>query len=137
MEDLNSDVEYAGLLLDCLNDETMPLVDFDEMKEWIGRQQNLLKTFEEARIELEILRDDYQKRIAGMVKAIAVTDRHRDRYQAALQLVDELQSMSGEDLINCYRRTSARFRDMFPTSLGGTLARAGRSGRKSDLSVYK
>jgi hypothetical protein len=44
--------------------------------------------------------------------------------------------LSGEELVAFYRRTSARFRDMFPTSFG-PRAQPTLRPKRSDMSVYK
>lgn len=128
--------DYVAVLLDCLDADGMSLIDFDELRDWIEQQLGRNEASETVEAELNCLRDDYQKRIAGMIKAIAVADRKGDRYESALQLIEDLPSMTSAELTDCYRRTSARFRDMFPTSLGQYLTRSNKHNPR-DLSVYK
>ena len=134
MDKTNTDVEYAGQLLHNLNEMEMSLVDFDEMKTWIAEQMKRAERLEVLEGELQTLKDDYTGRIAGMLRAIAVTDRGRPGREASLQLIDSLPSMPIPELVDCFNMISARFRDVFPPNLLRPRRRAGRPG---DLSVYK
>jgi hypothetical protein len=67
---------------------------------------------------LELLRSDYLSRIAGMVKAIAAVERSNDKASEAVVYLENLNGMSAGELIEEYRRTSARFRSAFPTTFG-------------------
>ena len=64
------------------------------------------------------LRDDYEKRIGGMIKAVAAVDRKRDGWEEALALAEELPALSVEKLLKTYQRVAARIRDSFPGSFG-------------------
>ena len=77
-----------------------------------------LQRIEKAESELELLRSDYLNRIAGMVKAIAAVERSHDKATEAVAYLENLNVMSSGELIEEYRRTSARFRSAFPTTFG-------------------
>ena len=77
-----------------------------------------LQLAEKAESELELLRTDYLSRIAGMVKAIAAVERSHDKATEAVAYLENLIEMSAGELIEEYRRTSARFRSAFPTTFG-------------------
>ena len=77
-----------------------------------------LQRAEKTESELELLRSDYLSRIAGMVKAIAAVERSNDKASEAVVYLENLNGMSAGELIEEYRRTSARFRSAFPTTFG-------------------
>lgn len=83
----------------------------------------MLRRAEKAEFELSLLRADYSNRIAGMVKAIAAVARSYDKAAEAVGYLEKLSDLSAAELIEEYRRTSARFRSAFPTTFGlGPLA---------------
>ncbi|MGH8015157.1 MAG: hypothetical protein ACREBV_03105, partial [Candidatus Zixiibacteriota bacterium] len=61
---------------------------------------------------------DYINRIGGMVKAVAAVERSHDKAADAVIYLESLSSMSAAELIEQYRRTSAKFRSAFPSSFG-------------------
>ncbi len=137
MEKSNSHSTYVAELAASLDDDHLSLLDFDRLKAWLGEIAPILKSSEAAGVELVLLREDYIARVSGMVKAIAVADRKHSRYETALALIESLPSMSAADLVDCYRRTSARFRDCFPASFTNQLEPHPRAGRTAEYSDYK
>jgi hypothetical protein len=109
---------YIQELLGQLQGDQLPLIDFDQLRRWLLASATLLEEAASVRATAELLRKDYEVRIAGMLKGIAAADRKRNGMDEALQVVEQLPSMSGEQLIACYRHTAARFRDAFPASFG-------------------
>jgi len=77
-----------------------------------------LERAEKAELELGLLRTDYLSRMAGMVKAIAAIERSHNKATEAVAYLENLNAMSAGELIEEYRRTSARFRSAFPTTFG-------------------
>ncbi|HUV29493.1 MAG TPA: hypothetical protein VMY05_00180 [Acidobacteriota bacterium] len=137
MENGKSHTDYVTELLETLNDESMSLIDFDRLREWLSRMARVQDDRRELKEQLEHLRSDYEQRIGGMVKAMAALDRRQDSWPEALTLVESLQSMPAGELVSCYRRVAARFRDCFPASFG-LLRQSGRPGSsRQDVSVYK
>ncbi len=53
-----------------------------------------------------------------MVKAIAAVERSRERAAESIGYLESLNEMCAGELIEEYRRVSARFRSAFPTSFG-------------------
>lgn len=137
MEQSNRHRAYAAELMASLDDDHLSLVDFDRLKMWLAEIGPRLESLDSVRTDLELLRRDYIGRIGGMVKAIAVADRKGNRYESALALIDSLESMPTSDLIDCYRKTCARFRDCFPASFGGPMEFRRAPGRPKELSDYK
>ena len=145
MENHSKHSAYVKELVDSLTDDKISLVDFDRLKQWLAETATVFDEVRQARDESDLLRQDYVSRIGGMVKAIAVVNRHPGQWENALTYVENLPSLSAGELIEEYRKTSARFRDAFPTSLlvgrqagfGLALDRKRGAGGLKDLSVYK
>jgi hypothetical protein len=125
-----------------LSPQSLSCIDFDALRAWLqaastklvqvsqldqqhAEQLQLIRD-EQNRLgdSYQLLRDDYQARIVGMLKAIAVagstrsssrTETSRDHDSLSV-LLDSLATMPADDLIRCYRKTSACFRDHFPGS---------------------
>jgi hypothetical protein len=100
------------------HNEQLPVIDFDRLTNLLTQQAGELRTLTKVRQEAEILRADYESRIGGMLKAIALADRKRERIDEALEMVESLATMSSTELVASYRQISARLRDCFPTSFG-------------------
>lgn len=118
MENDNLSPEYLEKIMNSLNNDELSTIDFDQLGRMLDNLSGQLDDQITAAQELSLIKDDYRKRIGGMVKAIAAVDRKRDALDQALAAISDLQEMSCQDLITCYQRTSARFRDCFPASFG-------------------
>ncbi len=132
---MNGNSNYLRETLDQLSDDQLPLIDFDKLRECLKISAQMLDEADSMQQSVSILRGDYEGRIAGMLKAMAAVDRKRGGIDEALKAVESLGGLTGEELVSCYRRTAARFRDTFPTSFGflnGTIAH-----RPERLNEYK
>ena len=118
MEKNENDIDYLTEVVVLIDEATMARIDFDELKSRLASLHDRLEAQETLAPEYALLRDDCERRIAGMAKAIAAVDRKRDRMEEALALVEELPGLTSADLLQTYRRTAARFRDSFPGSFG-------------------
>jgi hypothetical protein len=96
----------------------LPYLDFDQLRHWLLAASQKCRTANQHEHDLQLLREDYQARITGMLKAIAIAERSRSRLDSLADLIDSLGRMSVEDLILCYRKTGAIFRDHFPGAIG-------------------
>jgi len=123
-------------LLKSLDERSMALIDFDRVKICIQEMSARTRNYESLIEGVQTLRDDYTGRMAGMLKALAAVDRKRDSWAQALDLVERLSSMTAAELVSCYHKISARFRDAFPASFGLPSERRSESGLK-DLSQFK
>ena len=137
MENHNKQSAYVKELVDSLTGDKVSFIDFDQLKEWLAEVAPILDKIDQLREEIGLLRLDYISRIGGMVKAIAAVNRHPDGWENALTYLENLPSFSAGELIEEYRKTSARFRDAFPTSFGVALDRKRGADGLKDLSVYK
>lgn len=125
------DPAEGARLADQLCSRDIPTLDFDSLAAWLRaasehlrqlthEKENYLalaRSAQQIEHDLSLLRDDYRARITGLLKAIAVADNSRTRHDALTEIINSLSTMSAEELIACYRRTSAIFRDHFPTTL--------------------
>ena len=118
MEKTKNDIDYLSEVVKLIDEVTLPQIDFDELKARLSTVGRHLNVQDELATEYTLLRDDYERRLAGMTKAIAAVDRKRDRMEEALALIDDLPTLSSARLLQTYRRVTARFRDCFPGSFG-------------------
>lgn len=116
LTNLNEHIEQIVTLQENLRDENLSLVDFDQLEETLREQLLKLEQLSQLSDEVQILREDYESRIGGMAKAIAVADRTNGAMSRSAEIVSSLPTLSGADLVNCYHQIAARFRDMFPAS---------------------
>ncbi len=125
MEKNKSDIDYLGEVTQLIDASTMSQLDFDELARRLLAIRDALSAHEQLAVDHACLREEYQQRIAGMVKAIAAVDRKRDRWEEALALVEGLPALPVTGLLETYRRVAARFRDCFPGSFGLQMSRSG------------
>ncbi len=109
-------LEFVSRLSEQLRSEELSVIDFDQLQDQLkqlGRYLSEVGSFEE---ELDTLRADYQQRMAGMIKAIAVARRSDGSLEQALDQIETLASLSAADLVKNYKRVTSAFRDTFPAS---------------------
>jgi hypothetical protein len=112
------DRDYLGRLLEKLETGSMLKADREALRDRLQAIRDRLEAAETLAGEHACLREEYQQRLGGMVKAIAAVDRKRDRWEEAVALIEELPTLPAERLLQTYRRVAARFRDCFPGSFG-------------------
>lgn len=127
MEKIEMKIKLLQDTLGNLNENRLPLIDFDsladEMKEIIVLLETSTKeTIEQAKEE-QLLRQDYIGRISGMLKAVAAVKNNFEMAENIPEIIERLNSSSAAELLKYYRKTSAAFRDAFPTSFGLTSRR--------------
>ena len=128
--------EQARAFQELLAAERTEEIDFDRLAAWLREIVPVLSDAQKNVDSLVSLRQDYEGRIIGMAKAMAAVDRSGRGYEEAITSLGTLPQLSGEELVACYRRMSARFRDMFPTSFGLRLQPTKRA-KLTDVSVYR
>ena len=111
--------DYAARLAQQLNENDLSMIDFDDLRLRLEQYTARSSADDEIAEEHALLREDCQRRLAGMIKAIAAVERKRDSLESALTLVEELPSLKAAKLLQRYRQVSARFRDCFPASFAG------------------
>lgn len=125
------DPDEGARLAEQICSRDIPSIDFDSLATWLRAAGEHLRqltheheshhafarSVQQLEHDLNLLRDDYRARITGLLKAIAIADNSRTRHDALAEIINSLMTMSAEELIACYRRTSAIFRDHFPATL--------------------
>ncbi|MBN1212360.1 MAG: hypothetical protein JXA92_07260 [candidate division Zixibacteria bacterium] len=137
MEKDNQDKNYIVELLASLDERGLPLIDFDRLKQWLEMTASKWERYYRTLSELAVIREDYQQRVAGMVKALAAVDRKRDGWQQALELTESLNDMSARELVAAYRQTVIRFRDAFPASFGYLNSAPCKAAVHKNIEIYK
>ena len=137
MEKDNQDKSYIAELLASLDERGLSLIDFDRLRNWLESSSSRWEQYDRAASELTVIREDYVQRVAGMIKALAAVDRKRDGWKQALELIDSLDNMSGQELVEAYRKTAVRFRDAFPASFGYLNSATGTTLAAKDISHFK
>lgn len=130
--------EYLASVSQALQDESVALIDFDELSRQLSVAKNLLRDAASNAKELAALRGDYIDRISGMAKAVAATENRREESEELLAVCSALESVPVAELLTHYRRVSAKFRDTFPASFGLLRVRTGATGtKKRNYAEYK
>ncbi len=137
MENHNKHSAYVKELVNSLTGDNISFIDFDRLKDWLVETAPILTEVDQLREDIELMCQDYIGRIAGMTKAVAVVTRHPDGWESALAYLETLPSLSAGELIEQYRKTSARFRDTFPTTFGLLGDRKRGADGLKDLGVFK
>ena len=114
----NTDSEWLKTFVARLNAGDMSEIDFDEAATRLTALSEPVAHATATGDGYAMLREDYQSRIAGMIKAMAAVERSTDALAEAAHQIDELAALSAEELVALYRRTTVRFRRHFPTSYG-------------------
>lgn len=134
MENDNDVSALVDGILKAISADEISLIDFDRLSADLNRVRDAFTEMSSADADLACLRQDYQQRVSGMIKAIAAVDRKRERGKEALEMIESLPGLNAAALVHCYRTVSARFRDCFPASLG--LLRTG-NGRSDSTKVTR
>jgi hypothetical protein len=111
-------------------DESLELIDFDELRQTLGELASVASSYEEKSDELTRLRNDYRQRIIGMLKANLACRQNEEETELAARLSEE-SDIKAAELIRLYHQTAARFRDNFPNNFR-YLAQGGRQRRTGD-----
>jgi len=128
-----SDLAYIAELHETLAAEAVTEIDFDRLRLWLQQLGTALPELFRAREEARLLRDDYTHRISGMLKAIAVARSGCKVLGDAGELIERLPNAPAAELIESYRRVSARFRDAFPTSFGLITSRRAKAPARGEM----
>lgn len=113
-------------------DQEEDAISEEQVKEILYPELSLSQRIEKAESELKLLRNDVINRIAGMVKAMAAVERGHNKAAEAVSYLEKLPEKGAAELIEEYRRTSARFRSAFPSSFGlGTFYSGSLKGLKN------
>jgi len=124
------------LLVD-LDDHRLPPVDLDRLAEQLRLARDRIHCLTEQETELQLLREDYTARIAGMLKAVAVAERSEAGTLETTERIERLTQLSATDLIRQYRIAAARYRDAFPASFRPLTARTQNLPNQRRIEDYK
>jgi len=108
--------------VELIRDESLAVMDFDELCGRLEAASLMLGRLDRAEAELAVLRQDLTGRIAGMARASAVARGTRRDLETASELTERLPLMSARELVRCYGRVAARFRDTFPASMSAVTS---------------
>ena len=137
MADKPSELEYWTDLREQLSPASLARIDFDELDQRIERLVTDLPQLSQSLGDLAVLREEFEMRLAGMLKAIAAVERSRTSLESATCQIEQFPSLSAAELLKQHRATSARFRDLFPGSVVLKRQLAKRSDHTMELSKYK
>lgn len=137
MTNHNVDEALIERLLSDLGDRSLPPVDLDRLADQLRLALERIRKQAEQEAELQLLREDYIARIAGMLKAVAVAARSESGTMEAADRVEQLPNLSARDLVRQYRLAAARFRDAFPTSFRPFSGRAENLRNQRRIEDYK
>jgi len=137
LETVNEHQEYIAHLKELLVGENLSEIDFDRVAGWMDQLDCLLSEMGNRQAESDVLRGDLIDRLSGIVKAIVAVGDGRTELSGSLQYLESLKTMSAEELIEQYRRVSARFRDAFPTSFGLPVKLGRSSGVNTNPAEFK
>lgn len=118
-------LELIGNLEQALGsfDNPTGIIDMDSLPGVLSAAMTKLRELESLELSLNQLRanhaelrDDYQARIAAMLKSIAVASRKRDALPSAVDTVEQMSCLGVTELVALYYRTCAQFRSVFNAS---------------------
>jgi predicted DNA-binding protein (UPF0278 family) len=96
--------------------ERLDELDFDRLAEALQSATAEVNTLSQLKGELQMLKEEYRKRILGMLKGILASRQDEDSMMLAASLSGDIEDFSAEQLIRQYSRVAARFRSAFPAS---------------------
>ena len=92
-------------------------IDLDSINERLELSLNTLQELQTLERELILLKVDLVSRITSMERAIAVTVQSA-KYDESAGAPETSVALDATELLRRLQMTSARFRDVFPTSMG-------------------
>ena len=110
------DTEVLGSVRRSLESDRIELIDFDVLQDLLADLEDILKSHEKLSNELRFLKEEYGKRIVGMLKANLACRADADDVEKAARLSGDLSGVEARELVKLYSRTAARFRANFPSS---------------------
>ncbi len=119
-----------------LKSDKIETIDFDSLILSLENSSNLIDNFSRHQSDLNLLRDDYTGRIAGMAKAIAAASNRQSEMRELLDFVNSLEGFTAKQLLGAYRKIQAKFQDCFPASFGLLKNRNNQNIEKS-ISDFK
>jgi hypothetical protein len=101
---------------DNLINESLELIDFDQMQKVLTDFQNESAKYTEEKVELTFLKSEYCQRIVGMLKAITACRKDENNLELITSLSAEPNDFDATELVRIYNKTAVTFRSCFPAS---------------------
>lgn len=120
MEKIEKKIKLLQDTINNINESKLPFIDFNNLAAEMENIVELLEALSKGSSEEQLLRQDYIGRISGMLKAVAAVKNNFEMAENIQEIIERLNSSSAEELLKYYRKTSAAFRDAFPTSFALT-----------------
>ncbi len=136
MKEQKTENNMVSTIIDSLDNESIELINFDNLKTVMSDLQNTREAHEKISNELTFIKGEYRNRIIGMMKAVMACRRNESDTQILAALSDGIEDISAGELVKLYGRAAARFRDSFPASFK-YLTYPNRSAVQKDWSEHK
>ena len=106
-------IKSIGKALEC---EATELIDFDLLRKVLEDLPAIVEAGEKLQSELDFIKEEYRRRIVGMLKANMVCKPEADDMEMAARVSGDISRIDASDLVILYARAAARFRANFPMS---------------------
>jgi len=120
MKITNEDKAALKKVCESLAEDAVELIDFDMMHDLLVRLHDGVAGDLDMSGELELLKNDYRRRILGMLRAIDACGVDQSDISSTNRLAGDIGDIGSEELIQLHRRVGARFRSCFPASFRQT-----------------
>ncbi|UCD94061.1 MAG: hypothetical protein JSU69_09865 [Candidatus Zixiibacteriota bacterium] len=99
-----------------LESEATELIDFDLLRKVLGDLSTIMEARDRLQGELDFIKEEYRRRIVGMLKANMACKSEADDMEMAARVSGDISRIEAPELIKLYARAAARFRANFPSS---------------------
>ena len=106
-------IESVGKALEC---EATELIDFDLLRKVLGDLSMIMEARDKLLGELDFIKEEYRRRIVGMLKANMACKSEADDMEMAGRVSGDISRIDASELVKLYARAAARFRANFPSS---------------------
>jgi hypothetical protein len=99
-----------------LESESIELIDFDLLQKVLACMSTTLETHEKLQSELDFIKEEYRRRIVGMLRANMACKAEADDMEIAAKVSGDISGIETHELVKLYTKAAARFRANFPSS---------------------
>jgi len=136
VKEQNKNKSIVSTIIKSLEDESIELIDFDNLRTVLGDMRKTCDAHEKISAELAFIKGEYRNRIAGMLKAVMTCRHNEGDMQILSDLSGDVKDIDAGELVKLYGRVAARFRDSFPASFR-YMTYPDRFGSQKDWSQHK